>query len=54
MVLTSAIIISTVRSSKVDTCKKSFSVYGDKVEIVALDDYAKGVYPEIIKGMFNC
>lgn len=44
----------TVRSSNLALSKKSFAVYGDAVEIVALDDLVHGNFPEIFKGKFLC
>ncbi|TCD63892.1 hypothetical protein EIP91_004801 [Steccherinum ochraceum] len=41
----------TVRSSKVAANKQAFSIYGDAVEIFALDDLASGVFPEAFKGV---
>ena len=43
----------TVRSSKLAASRKSFALYGDAVEIVAVDDLVNGVFPEIFKGVFE-
>jgi len=41
----------TVRAAKVAQNQKAFSVYGNAVEITAMDDLIKGVYPDAFKGV---
>ena len=41
----------TVREAKLAANKEAYSIYGDSVEIIAMDDLVKGSYPDAFKGM---
>lgn len=44
---------STVRSKKVAFVQEWYTQYGDKVEIVAIDDLIAGDYSAALKGLFH-
>ena len=49
----SPILISTVRSSKLEAAKEFYSSYGNKWEVVAFDDLVAGDLTEGLKGAYK-
>ena len=43
--------IRIARSQKADALRKAYSKYGDKVDIVVVDDLVKGDFTEVLKGV---
>ena len=40
-----------MRSRKADTLRKAYAKYGDKVDIVVIDDLARGDFTDVLKGV---